>query len=422
MKARIFSFAAFTLVWIAFVLAAGASSPSNAETLLVMSRRGSDAEQFKARLAQQGFTVIREARCKTYQYSIFEVLPNSGDAPAALRSLHAAKDADLAVAEMKFDSVLSSCTPDINDPDFDEQWHLQAMNFDEMHCLLDAHGVKQTRQPRITLVDSGIQAIKKEMNKGQIREFSFVGGVNGVEDDVFIDGVANQHGTAVTSVVAATTNNGKFLASVPSIDKQAKITMCRVAENDAIETMDVLDAMVWCVDNQAVRGGPGAINLSINSTELPTYNGSSIVQEIARDAYKQSDLFVNGAGNTNFEDPSPKTKHFRILVGLDETDMRWDEGEGVGSVYGEFKAATPCTDIPYLISSGKSDFDVFHGTGTSFAAPCWASCISLLMSLDPNLTAPKADKILFKTAQRTVEGYHLPDLRNAVNKVLELEP
>ena len=44
------------------------------------------------------------------------------------------------------------------------------------------------------------------------------------------------------------------------------------------------------------------------------------------------------------------------------------------------------------------------------------------MSLDPNLSAPKADKILFKTARKTAEGYLIPDLRGAVNKALELEP
>ena len=420
MKSRLPSIAVLFLVGTFFMSTARAASSSEGVTLLVMSRRGSDAEQFKARLTQQGLTVLREARCITYAYSIFEVLPNSGDAPAALRSVQAAKDGDLAAAEMKFDSVLSGCTPDINDPDFDAQWHLQAMNFDEMHCLLDAHGVTQTVQPRITLVDSGIKAIKKELNKGQIREFNFVGGVNGVEDDVFVDGVTNQHGTAVTSVAAATTNNDTFLASPASFNKQVKITMCRVAENDVIDTMDVLDAMVWCVDNQALRGGPGVINLSINSTELPTYNGSSIVQGIAKDAFQQGDLFVNGAGNTNFEDPSPKAKHFRVIVGLDETDMRWDEGVGEGSVYGAFKAAAPCTDILFVVANAKAT--LLTGTGTSLAAPNWSSCIALLMSLKPNLTAPKADKILFKTGKKTGDGYRLPDLREAVNNVLELEP
>ena len=196
--------------------------------------------------------------------------------------------------------------------------------------------------------------------------------------------------------------------------------MCRVEENDAIDTLDVIDAMVWCVDNQDLRGGPGPINLSINSFGLPTYNGSSVVQEIAKDAFKQGDLFVNGAGNANIEDPSPKTKQFRVLTGLDETEMRWDDGPGDGSNYGEFKAAAPAVLVPVVVPDAKAQ--LLYGTGSSFAAPCWASCVSLLMSLDPTLTAPKADKIVFKTGRKTAEGYRIPDLRAAVNTVLELEP
>ncbi|HRI89058.1 MAG TPA: hypothetical protein PK869_12370, partial [Candidatus Hydrogenedentes bacterium] len=201
----------FLMGMLVFILALSGSASVGAAAneptaLLVMTRRGGDAEQFKARLSQQGFTMLREARCLRYGYSILEVQPNAGTARAALATLKSFKDADLVAAELKFDSVFSGCTPDINDPDYDAQWHLQAMNLEEMHCLLDAQGVTQSVQPRITLIDSGITAIKKELNRNQIREFDFVGGVNGVEESVLIDGASNQHGTAVTSVAAATTN------------------------------------------------------------------------------------------------------------------------------------------------------------------------------------------------------------------------
>ena len=47
------------------------------------------------------------------------------------------------------------------------------------------------------------------------------------------------------------------------------------------------------------------------------------------------------------------------------------------------------------------------------------SCSLEMLAAD---TAPQADKIVFSTATITAEGYHLPDLYNAVNTALELEP
>ncbi len=409
------------LVYVSITVLAHASVTGADRSLLVMTRPHADIAAFKERLAGRSLIVLRDVHCEKYGYAIFQVRPNRGDANAALESLHSSKDADLAVAEPTFDSGLAGCVPDIDDPGFNEQWNLESLNFDEMRCLLESHGVIQKTQPRVTLIDSGILAIKKEMNKSRIRAFNFVGGAGGVEEDVFVDGYSNRHGTAVASIAAAMTNNGKFLASPASCDKPVTITMCRVAENNDIATMDVLEAMTWCVDNQTIRGGPGVINMSVQSFGLPTFNGSSVVQEIAKSAYKQGDLFVNAAGNENLNDPSSVTKHFRVITGLDDTEMRWDD-EDVGSNYGAYKAAAPCTEIPCLAPSAKAAFSIYHGTGTSFAAPSWASSIALLMSLKPNLSAPKADKIIFKTARKTAEGYRIPDLRDAVNKVLELEP
>ena len=393
------------------------SAPS--ESLLVMNRPGSDVAQFRERLSRRGLEVLRESRCNTQRYSVFEVRPKRGTADAALKALHAVKDADLEAAERKFESSVSACTPDINDPKLHVEWQLDAMNFGEMVCLLDAHGVKQIERPRMTLIDSGIVLIKKELAKGQIREFNFTGGANGVEETTFSDESSIHHGTAVACVGACTTNNRKSLASAASFNKSVLITMCRTSENDAIDTIDVIDAMNWCVDHQDLRGGRGVINLSINSTAPPTYNGSSVVQAIAKAAAKQGDLFVNGAGNTNYHDESAVTKNFRVVAGLEDTLLRWDEGPGIGSNYGAFKAAAPAVSVPLLNGTGKT---VLYGTGTSFAAPCWASCISLLMSLDPGLSAPQADKIVFQTATVTTEEYHLPDLRAAVNAALALEP
>ncbi len=121
-----------------------------------------------------------------------------------------------------------------------------------------------------------------------VQQFNFAENANGIAEVPFDSGV---HGTAVIGIAAASTNNSSYIAGVASHNLPVKVTSCRVQSGAIIQTLDAIDAMIWCVDNQAQRGGPGVINMSINSFGLPKYNGSAVLQEIARSARKQGDLF-----------------------------------------------------------------------------------------------------------------------------------
>ncbi len=396
-----------------------ALAASSADSLLIMSRPGGNVEQFKQRLNKRGLTIVREVKCKKAAFSVFEVLPRSGSARTALQGVQTSGDVDLGSAEVKFKSVFQQCVPSINDPNYPGQSYLQSMKYSEMDCILDAFSKTQVTQARITLIDSGIKPITGELVN--IRQFNFFGGTKGVEESPF-DPSPVTHGTAVSSVAASTTNNATFLASPASHDQNVKITMCRTTDGTALNTTDIIDAMTWCIDHQNERGGPGVINLSINAAPPNTFNASPAMQGIAKEASKFGDLFVNGAGNTNNLDDSKPTKSFRVIVGLNENDSRWVDAvdPNKGSVFGKFKAACPCTNVLFL--TGATPTTTASNTGTSLATPMWSSAIALLMSLNPALDAPKADKLLLKTGTKTAEKYVKPDLRAAVIDALKLKP
>jgi len=395
---------------------------ANGQSLVVMTRAGSDNVGFRKRLQKRGLVINREIRCKKDKWSIFEVVPSSGTVRAALQLIVGSPDVDLEAADITFRIKPQQCVPQINDPAYAGQIGLANMHHGEMRCLLDAKGMAQVVQPRITVIDSGCEPIPGEMT--QIQQFRFVGDDNGISETTHDVDV---HGTAVTSVAAAGTNNGAFIAGVSShTNSNVKITMLRVYPtpdpgnpNQEISTVDVLDALRWCVDNQAVRGGPGVINLSIQSfglpQGLPTMNGSPVVQAIAKSLLKQDDLLVNAAGNDGLVDPS-KEKNLRRVAGLEADNSRWPS-----SNFGKFKGAA----LGVMVSAFSHVTDtVQFGTGTSYAAPQWSGAVALLMSLDPQqkLTAPKADKILEKTGTKTPDGFVIPNLEAAVIKAFKIKP
>jgi subtilisin family serine protease len=276
------------------------------------------------------------------------------------------------------------------------------MNWNDAHCALRLLGIEQRAYPRFTVLDTGCNSITTGDEMTNIQQFNFVGGLNGVPESNVDSGI---HGTAVAGIASVRTHNSTLLAGVASHNLPTRVTSCRCSsDGSSVQTIDVLRAMTWCIDNQSLRGGPGIINISLNSIGLPSYNASPVFQEIAKLARKKGDLFVNAAGNDGLVDPSPERNIRRV--------MAYDEDNNVASFSntGPFKAGAPGV----LVAAMDSPNSVAFGSGTSFAAPNWGGVAAFIMSLNPRLTAPKADKIVYKTADTTAQGNKIPNVNRAV--------
>ena len=387
------------------------ATAAGSNTILVCTKPGANVQKIKEQLISCGCTILKVAPCNSAKFSVLQVVPNNGNVAATLSTINsvvknitAAEKTPLAIPQA-FQNA--SCMPD--DPDFPGQYALQAMKWSEARCTLRLLGINQRAVPRLTLIDTGCNRVPSGSEMINLQQFNFAGGVLGVPEVPFSGGL---HGTAVLGLAAARTNNETFLAGVASHNLPVTVTSCRISNDDAnIDTFDVINAMMWCVDNQSARGGPGAINISLNSTALPTYNGSSIIQEIAQSARKQGDLFVNGSGNEGIIDPSPE-RFIRRVTGLDENNLKpalFNSGP-------LFNAACPATNIATFFSPNTIGF----ATGTSLACIHWAGCISLLQSLNPKLNAPKADAIIYRSCDTTSEGYKIPNVNKAVLQTLLL--
>lgn len=373
-------------------------------TLIVSTKAKAKVDEVRLKLSELGYSVLREIPFSAGKFTIFHVRMNSGDVAAALKQISKVKGVN--TVERNFSSGTQAakfCTP--NDPDFPSQYGLQSVRWADARCTLKLLGINQRATPRLTIIDSGVNRINAGDEMTDVVQFNFVGGVNGIAEAPYDTGV---HGTAVCGVASARTDNSTFISGVASHNLPLKIVSCRCSnDGSTYATMDVIQAMSWCMDNQALRGGPGVINVSLNSFGLPKYNGSPVIQEIAREGRKQGDLIVNASANEALEDPSPE-KYMRRIAALDENNELWDK-----SNYGPFKGASPGV----LITTFDSPSSIAFGSGTSFASQFWAGAISLLMSLNPRLNAVKADAIVYRTAYsvQTVQGeFKVPDINRAV--------
>jgi hypothetical protein len=228
------------------------------------------------------------------------------------------------------------CSP--NDPDFPQQWGLPDMNYPAALCR-----ARPTRIPAMTYIDSGVNPVFP-FELALIQQLNFANGADGKREFPF-DADTNgngYHGTSTSGTGGATTNDHEFIAGVASVREPIFITMLRVADppGTTITSADLVDAFAWCLDHQQERGGPGPINVSINSSPPFTLNTFPPLQALSQSLEAQGDLVVNGAGNTGTEDSSPDSVGIRRVAGTDENNQL-----ASFSTFGPFNAAAPATNI-----------------------------------------------------------------------------
>ncbi|MBS1954858.1 MAG: S8 family serine peptidase [Cyanobacteria bacterium SZAS-4] len=385
------SIAFLTVLLFSSVSATAAEKP-HPPSLLIETTRNADKQAIDDFLTENGCTILGEAHSTKCGIHVIEVAPKSGDLTQFKQKIEKVKNANIKSIEI---TPLTRLEALPNDPDSPQQYALGIMNFSSALNIIGNH---QKITPRFTLVDTGVQPVSGELT--HVSQYNFVNGANGTPESPFDSGI---HGTAVAGTGAATTDNHNLIAGVGTSNLPVRITSCRISnDGGTINTLDVIQALLWCVDNQALRGGPGPINVSLGSTAPPTYNGSSVVQDIAHELRNQGDLLVLAAGNNAMLDPSPEL-YARRVAGTDQNNQL-----ASFSVFGPFHGAAPAVNIIIIPSLALE-------SGTSLAAPYWSGSIALLQSLNPRLNAVQADSIIYNQANVTGADWHIPNLFKAVN-------
>jgi serine protease len=212
------------------------------------------------------------------------------------------------------------------------------------------------------------------------------------------------HGTSVTGLVAANSNNGQWVAG---INWAAKILPVRVMGKCGGHDSDIIDGVAWAA-GLAVPGAPAnpypaqVINLSLGGTHPcpPAYHsvfGSAFSRGVTR-------AIVAAAGNDGADVSTKAPANCSEVIAVAATTV-------VGSLagYSNFGSgiavAAPGGSGPDLDTRGvavlTNDGSTVPGgdawtkrAGTSFAAPMVSGVASLVLGLAPSLTAPQLRALL----------------------------
>jgi thermitase len=243
-----------------------------------------------------------------------------------------------------------------NDAKFGAQWGLKTANFPG--AWNDAKG----RGAKVAIVDSGVYAGHPDIGK-ILAQRDFVEG-NAVADDDYYG-----HGTRVTGIAGALTDNGKGVAGGCF---KCGLLIAKVMNSRGVATdAKIIKGIDWSMDH-----GADVVNLSLSG---PAYSG--VLKTAVNRAHNRGAVVVAAAGNAGTTSRQYPAAYEKVIA-VSATD----QGDGLAhfSSRGDWvDLAAPGTNILSTRASGGYG----KQSGTSFSAPFVSGLAGLLASHNPNRSA-----------------------------------
>jgi subtilisin family serine protease len=200
-------------------------------------------------------------------------------------------------------------------------------------------------------------------------------------------GVAEEHGTEVSSVIGAPTNGVGIVGIYPQANLHVWDASPRAFGRGRIEDPSAVDGI-----EAATAIGPGVINLSWGGTDI----AAAVQLAIAR-AVRAGSLVVAAAGNDRQNGnpaiyPASQAHVLTVAATDDQNQVAFFSSASPG-----MDLAAPGIRIPVADPESPDKFDL-QGEGTSFAAPIVSGAAAWLWSIRPELDASQVAEILRETA------------------------
>lgn len=207
----------------------------------------------------------------------------------------------------------------------------------------------------VAVVDSGVKSDHPDLTGKVILGHDYIDGDDNPNDE-------NGHGTGVTGIIGALTNNNMGIAgAVPN----SKILAIRVLNASNSGTNDgVANGIIYAVDH-----GAKVINVSIR-----TLSDSQIIHDAVDYAWNHGGIVVAAAGNDGVTAPSYPAAYNNVVSvgGTDANDNKYS-----WTNFGNWvKIAAPAVNV-YTTTNNNG---YGSASGTSFAAPYVSGVAALLAS------------------------------------------
>lgn len=297
-------------------------------------------------------------------------------------------------AEKNYLGEVDAITP--NDPQWVNQWQPQRVKAPEAWDKSTGSGVV------VAALDTGVYANHEDLQGQLVAGFDIVNNDNQPDDDHWAD---EGHGTPVTGVIAAITNNAKGVGSIAHGSKVMPVKICDF--EGMCSFSNAASGVIWAVDH-----GAKIINMSFGQLA-----GSATLESAIKYAWDSGAILFAGAGNCGCGTMRYPAKDPLVMgvSGINESN----EISRYSSYASEIDIAAPSE---FLILPSKAGGYAWV-TGTSFASPAVAAVAALVWSANPTLTNQQIRSILETTAVDLMTpgwdhfvGHGLVDAQAAVNK------
>ena len=269
-----------------------------------------------------------------------------------------------------------------------QQWHLNAMDADEMWKVSKGEGVT------VAVIDTGVNSSISDL-KGQVLPGKDFTGLPGGPLEDYGD-----HGTMMAALVAATGKAGTAKGTY-GLAPDAKILPLRMDD----ENEDAANAAE--ADRQFASTLAAAIRYAANSEakvlniSMATESRSTEVQKAVDYALAKGKLIFAGVGNSGKkENPVMYPAAIPGVVGVSAIDKKvlaTDESEKGAQV----DLAAPGDEI---VASCDGGSELCRGHGTSAATALASASAALIWSKHPGWTANQVTRVLVNTAGRPKSG------------------
>lgn len=277
-----------------------------------------------------------------------------------------AEHPDSVFAEPNF-LLLPNRTP--NDPYYTEyQWNLPLIGMEQSWDVSEG-----SSDVIVAVVDTGVDMEHPEFEGKLVEGHNVLDGSNKPQDD-------NGHGTHVSGVIAAKTNNKDGIAGMTWKSKLMPIKA--IGADGSGSAVDIAQGIYWATDH-----GADVINLSVGN-----YTSSAALKEACKYAYDNNVVLVAASGNDASDQPSYPAAYDEVLsvAAVDHLKERADF-----SNFGDYvDVAAPGVDIPstYIYS------DYASLSGTSMACPHVAALAALVRSVHPDMKSHDVMELIRSSA------------------------
>lgn len=276
-----------------------------------------------------------------------------------------------------------------NDPYYDDQWNLQAINLENAWN----HGSTGSSNVMVAVLDTGIKKGLYELDANILWEL----GRDIVDQDNDPSEAWDSHGTYVASIIGAVPDNGQGIAGINRNVSIVPIRILHSTDNDGAwgKTSELIEGLEYAIYD----AGVDIINLSV-AINVSGYSDVQAVSEILDQAEDEGVLVIAAAGNESASKPTFPARYSTVVsVGAVGPTLQpasySNQGVDIYAPGGDYYVYPVCVENGIL---AQGVYGIDRVQGTSIAAAHVTGVAALILAEHPGLSPAAVRSRLMNTS------------------------